>query len=106
MSGAQQQGKGGVAARSHSIGHISNHPQTVTSPCAPPGTVWLTRATYHTLAAQTSFQPLAPLTRNTKGGSRCMAMPPTHEARLRDRHSHLLTYSVDTCPSNMCPDCQ
>ena len=56
----------------------------------------LTHATYRTLAAQTSFSPLAPLTQNTKGGARWMSTPDIHKAGLTGRHPYLLTHSVDT----------
>lgn len=98
-----QPAKGGVAARSYSLSHISNHPQTVSRPCAPPGMLRLTHAPCHTLAAQTAFSPLAPLTQNTKGGARWMSMPTIHKAGFRGRQPHLPAHSVDTCSHPLPP---
>ena len=108
MSGAQQPEKGGVAATSFSLSHTSDHPQTVSSPCAPlewpgsqvrpatrqpPSPPWLPGP--ETLQEHLDICQHLPLTRLDSETHR-------HQSHA-DRHTHLPTYPVHTCSHPLPP---
>lgn len=93
---------------SYSLAHISDHPQTATSPWAPPGRPRLIHVTHNALATQTSLD---------SPDLKCYGRT-AHKVRFRDRQmpyclgnphvesrrpARLLTYSVDTCSRSLSP---